>query len=118
MARSKQVDLDALGADYRHAKQAVTDHLRKQSLVELERVDWLNRHRGLPPDALYDIETGDPTHPELVELYAAVEQAVADVAWCRSLVVACGEAFKGCRFEDVPNGPRPSPTDLLARVEA
>lgn len=30
-----------------------------------------------------------------------VAQRVADVAWCRALVVACGEVYKGCTFAEV-----------------
>lgn len=88
------------GADYRAAKQAVTDHLRVLATAELAVVEWL-RALGSPVAAIE--AAAAPTHPEHLALLAAVQRAEVDVAWCRALVVACGEVVKGCKFETVPN---------------
>lgn len=98
---AKQVDLDALGAQYREAKASVPAHLQRQHAAEMARLDWLKAHRGVPSDVLYDRETGEALDPELRALEDAVTAAEADVAWCRGLVVACGEAYKGESFADV-----------------
>lgn len=95
----KKVDLDALGAHYRAAKDAVTDHLRKQATLELELAAYLKTVRGVPADMLYDPDTGAPTDPQLAQLEAACEQAQTDVAWCEALVVASGEEYKGVPFD-------------------
>ena len=95
-------DWEARGVAFRAAMASVPAHLRKQSDAELARIAWLQAN----PDGAAD-------DPVLVALTAAMLKAEADVAWCRGLVIACGEAVKGCRFEDVPNGPRPSTTEIL-----
>lgn len=113
MAKKKAVDFDALGAQYREAVASVPAHLRVQSDAELAVADWLRAHRGVPTDVLYDRATGAALDPELAALETAVVKAAADVAWCRCLVIACGEAVKGVKFEDVPDGPRPPLTELI-----
>ena len=95
-------DWEARGVAFRAALASVPAHLRKQSDAELARIAWLQAN----PD-------GSPDDPVLVALTAAMHKAEADVAWCRALVIACGEAVKGCRFEDVPDGPRKSTIELL-----
>ena len=104
-----KVDLDKLGAQYREAKQSVTDHLRRQGLLELERLAYLKTLRGVPSDELYDRQTGNPLDPRLRDMEAGIEKAQTDVAWCQALVIACGEAYKGESFAEVlkrhePNG--------------
>ena len=94
-------DLDALGAQYREAKASVPAHLQRQHTAEVSRLQWLKAHRGVPTDVLYDRTTGEPLDPELRALEDAVTQAQADVAWCRGLVVACGEAYKGESLADI-----------------
>lgn len=89
-----------LGAQYREAKAALLEHRRVWAAAEQARADWLRRHRGVPSHLLYRRDTGDPLDPELVELEAAVEKAAADDEWVRGLVIACGEAFKGCSFDE------------------
>jgi hypothetical protein len=113
------VDLDALGAQYREAKASVPAHLKRQADAEIAVAEWLKTHRGVPADVLYDRTTGEPLDPELRALEDAVEQAQADVAWCRGLVVACGEAYKGRPFDEVvaAQKPRPTASELLARME-
>lgn len=98
-------DIDKLGADYRHAKKAVADHLRRQAALELEQAALLKRLRGVPADELYDRATGAPLDPQLAELEERIAQAEVDVRWCQSLVIACGEAYKGVKFDEVPDGP-------------
>ncbi len=95
------VDLDALGAQYREAKAAVTAHLRRQAAAEQAVIDWLRVHRGVPVDELYDRDSGEALDPALSVLEAAVVAAEADVRWCRGLVIACGEQYKGRTFEEI-----------------
>lgn len=91
-------DLEALGAQYRDALNAVGPHRRRLADAELRRLEWLKRHRGVPAQLIYDSQTGDPTDPELVALDAGVAKARADVEWCRAVVVAAGELYKGESF--------------------
>lgn len=91
------------GADFRHARDSVTEHLRAQAAAELERSAWMRRHRGVPIDVLFNRDTGEALDPELKALDDAVAKAEADVAWCEALTIACGEVFKGVKFADVPN---------------
>ncbi len=113
-----KVDLDKLGAQYREAKASVPDHLRRQGLLELERLAYLKTLRGVPVDELYDRQTGAPLDPKLADMEAAIEQAQADVAWCRGLVVACGEAYKGESFADVLKRHEPKRTVPAATKES
>ena len=75
---------------FRAAMASVPAHLRKWSDAELARAAWSQAH----PEATVN-------DPAFVELTAAMLKAEADVLWCRALVIACGEAVKGCRFEDI-----------------
>lgn len=113
------VDLDALGAQYREAKDSVPAHLRKQHAAEMAVVDWLKAHRGVPADELYDRISGEPLDPELARLEQAVKQAEADVLWCRAVVVACGEQIKGRPLDEVlaTQGPRPTVDTAIERSE-
>lgn len=95
------VDLDALGAQYRDAKDAVPTHLRKQADAELAHAAWLKAHRGVPSHVLYDRDTGAPLDPELQELEGAIVQAELDVQWCRAVEVAAMEAYKGQPIEEI-----------------
>lgn len=82
-------DLDQLGADYREAKAAVIVHRRAQAEAELARSGYLKaKARDRKKRAQID-------DPELDELEAVVDSTLADVRWCQSLVVACGEELKG-----------------------
>lgn len=90
-----KADLDALGARFREAKGAVGVHRHREVQVDLERMSWLRRHRGVPSSALYDRTTGDPIHVELIELDARLAKAAADTVWCEAVMLACGEEFKG-----------------------
>ena len=89
MAKKKKPDLDALGAQYREVKESIATHRRRQAEAEVEH-SRLIRRLG-------------PSHPDIQAAWAAVEQAARDVAWCRALTVACGEAYKGVPFDQVPN---------------
>lgn len=113
------VDLDALGAQYREAKASVPAHLKRQADAELARTAWLKKHRGVPSHVLYDRTTGEPLDPELRDMEDAIAAAERDVAWCRGLVVACGEAYKGESFDEViaAQKPRPTPTEVLGKME-
>ena len=111
-----KVDLDKLGAQYREAKQSVTDHLQRQARLELERLAYLKTLRGVPSDELYDRESGAPLDERLRGMEAAIDAAQADVAWCEGLVIACGEAYKGVPFAEVLKRHEPKQT-ALARVE-
>lgn len=95
------VDLEALGAQYREAKASVPAHLQRQHAAEVARLVWLKAHRGVPADVLYDRDTGEPLDADLRALEDAITQAEADVAWCRGLEIACGEAYKGESFEAI-----------------
>ena len=101
------------------ANQAKISMYREQIAAEVARLDWLKAHRGVPAEVLYDRETGEALDPELRALEDAVTRAEADVAWCRGLVVACGEAIKGRPFDEVvaAQGPRPTVSDLIDRME-
>lgn len=88
-----------LGADYRAAKAAVGTHRRILAEVELERQAWLKQRRGVPFHLLFGAD-GEPTDPDLIALSERVDEAHADVDWCRALVVACGEAIKGETFAE------------------
>jgi hypothetical protein len=90
-----------LGAQYREAKASVPEHLKRQAKVELEQVAWLKKHRGVPADVLYDRTTGEAQDPALADIGARMKQAESDVAWCRAVTVAAGEAYKGESFDEV-----------------
>lgn len=94
-------DLDLLGAQFREARDAIGPHRRVQADGELARSAWLKRHRAVPVDVLFSKDTGEPLDPELVALDAAVAAARVDVDWCRAVMLAAGEAFKGEPLEDV-----------------
>lgn len=83
---------------YREAKDAVVAHRRVQAGAELALAHYLRERRGVPRDRLYGPD-GAPKTATLANLEAAVDQAHADVQWCRALVVACGEQVKGEPFE-------------------
>lgn len=91
----KQPDLDALGAQFREAQDAVTAHRRLEVDADMARLAWLQAHRGVPSHELYDRTTGAPLDPVLADLEAGLAKASADTDWCRALVLACGEAYKG-----------------------
>lgn len=108
-----------LGAQYREAKAAVTDHLVTWADAESALHLWLKAKRGVPRHLLYDAQTGDPLDPELQSLEAAVADAEAAYQWCRGLVVACGEQVKGRSFDEcvASQGARPSVDEVLSKVE-
>lgn len=96
------LDPDELGAQYRDAKNGVTACRHRQADAELDRARFIKTHRRGPHDDAY--------HDELDRLDGVVQRAYSDVQWCRSVVVACGEAIKGEPFETVAarnaeNGP-------------
>jgi len=105
-----------LGAQYRAAKEAVTEHVRRWAEAGIAKHRWLKKHRGVPAHKLYDPKTGEPVDPELAALEAAERQAHADSEWCRALVVAIGEQIKGQPFEELVK-PRPV-VDLSDAVPA
>lgn len=86
------------GEDYRAAKAAVVEHVRRWADAEIALVDWLRTKRGVPSHVLFDRATGEPLDSEHRALSEAVDKAEADSIWCRGLVVACGEVVKGCTF--------------------
>ena len=92
---TQPVDLAALGAQYREAKQAVPAHRRRMAIVELEQAHYLRTLRGVPSHELYDRRTGEPRDARLVEFDHLLKTAQADVDWCGAVEVACGEAYKG-----------------------
>jgi hypothetical protein len=112
----KKPDLDALGAQYREAKDALPVHRKRWADAERAYVDWLNTHRHVPSSRYLDPETGEPTDPELIALLAAMEKAASDDVWVRCLVLACGEAYKGEPLEKIlaRQGQRPTMTAALA----
>lgn len=91
----KQADLDALGAQFREAQAGVVEHRKREVAADLAVMAWERQHRGVPRHLIYDRETGDPTHPELVALETARTKATADLDWCKAVVLAAGEEFKG-----------------------
>ena len=93
--------MDDLGAQYRAAKRAVEDHVRRWAEASQARQRWLKAHRHVPASELFDPVTGDPLDPELLELLEAEEKEYRDSEWCRGLVIACGEAIKGRPFEEL-----------------
>lgn len=103
-----KVDLDKLGVQYREAKASVTEHLCRQSRAELERLTYLKTLRGVPVDELYDRVSGDPIDPTLAGMETAIDKAQTDVGWCRGLVIACGEIYKGESFTDVQKRHEPN----------
>jgi len=80
-------DIDALGAQYRDARDAIATHRRRQARAELALAAARRRH----PENSEQVATAR----------AAVERAVADVRWCQAVTIAAGEAYKGQSFEDV-----------------
>lgn len=98
MSDAPEVDL---GAQYRAAKAAVTEHLARWSDACQAKAAWLRAHRHLPAHVLFDRDTGEPLDPELRELHDDVSEAEAAYWWCRALVVAVGELIKGKPFEEV-----------------
>ena len=93
-------DIEALGAQYREARDSIGAHRARQAQAEQARGAWVKAHRGVPADKLYDRSTGVPIDPELLALSAAVDRATADVQWCRAVTVAAAEALKGMTLED------------------
>lgn len=91
------------GRDYQDAKASVGAHRRIQADAELAVARWLRKKAHMRGADLYDAD-GNAKHPELVALIEARTAAMADVQWCRSLVVACGEAVKGQSFAEVMEG--------------
>jgi hypothetical protein len=84
-------EFEALGAQYREARDAVPVHRRRQAAAEIT-LGRLQRRHG-------------PDHPDVAAARAAVTKLHHDVRWCQATAIAAAEAFKGCRFDDVPNGP-------------
>lgn len=100
-------DLDQLGADYREAKAAVIVHRRAQAEAELARSAHLKaRARDRKRQAQAD-------DPKLEQLDTAVTSTLADVRWCQSLVVACGEELKG-----VPLAEAIKPREIAEKARA
>lgn len=97
----KQPDLDDLGAQFRDAQAGIAACRAIEVQVDMERMSWLARHRGVPADVLYDRTTGDPIHPDLIDLEARMAKAAADTLWCQAVMLACGEAFKGEPLQEV-----------------
>jgi hypothetical protein len=83
------VDFDALGRQYREAKTSIGAHRVKQARTEVAYNETLRRHGG------------DRSAPAVITAQATVDQAVADVEWCKAVTVAAGEAIKGRSLEDV-----------------
>lgn len=71
------------GADYRSAKQAVVAHRRRQVAIETERIGLIR------------------SRADLADVDSRLAAVIADVDWCRALVVACGETVKGESLDDV-----------------
>lgn len=108
--------MDDLGAEYRAAKAAVTDAVRRWAEAGIAKHRWLKKHRGVPAHKLYDPKTGEPVDPELAALEEAERQAHADSEWCRALVIAIGEQIKGQPLGELVK-PRPV-VDLSDAVPA
>ena len=89
MANSKKSDLVALGAQYREARGAVAVHRRRQAEAEIAHGRLVRR-----------LGHG---HPDVEAAAAVVARAHGDVQWCRAVVVAAGEAYKGVPFDQVPH---------------
>lgn len=80
---------ESLGAQYRDARDGVIVCRREQARAELE-LSRLQRSGAGPG--------------ELVEVRERVTKAHRDVRWCQAAAIAAAEMFKGCRFDEVPNG--------------
>jgi len=105
VAKTKRPDLDALGRQYREARDSIAVHRRVQAAAEVAH-SRLVRRLG-------------PGHPDVEEAFAAVGRAHADVQWCRAVTIAAGEAYKGVPFDQVPNGPvEAHRAQALAALEA
>lgn len=89
------VEYERRHAACREAVASVAPHLKAQADAELALGAWLKAHRGVPAHVLYDRETGAPLDPALAALEAAAHRAETNVRWCRAVVVACVEEFKG-----------------------
>lgn len=72
-----------LGAQYRDAKASIGVHRQRQATAEIAFAHAFGRARG------------DRTALAVVDAQAAVDQAVADVEWCKAVTLAAGEAYKG-----------------------
>lgn len=82
-------DLDALGAQYRDARDAIGPHRRVQATAEVAYAKAVKAAGG------------DTTALAVMKARAAVDKARADVEWCKAATVAAGEAFKGVTFAEV-----------------
>lgn len=97
-------DLDALGAQYRAARDAIGPHRRVQAEAEVAYA-MAAKAAG-----------GDTTALAVVKAKAAVDKARADVEWCKAVQVAAGEAFKGVTFAEAAarrTQPRPRMAQIL-----
>lgn len=104
------------GADYRHAKAAVPAHRRVQADLEAELVTYLRSKRDVPRHRLYD-KSGKPTDRRIADLTKQIERAAADVAWCKGLVIACGEVVKGEPFAEQKPRPQNRIDQILATID-
>lgn len=82
------VDLDALGAQYREARASIGTHRARQAKAEL---------------ALAATRRHTEDHADVDAARAAVERAVTDVQWCQAVTVAAAERYKGVPFDQVPS---------------
>jgi hypothetical protein len=76
---------EALGAQYRDAKDAIGVHRIRQARAEVA----------------YAASVRSKDSAAITAARAAVDRAVADVEWCRAVAVAAGEAYKGEPLADV-----------------
>jgi len=98
----KKPDLDALGRQYREARDSIAVHRRAEAVASAAH-SRLARRLGAD-------------HPDVAAAWDAVLAAHADVQWCKGLTIACGEAYKGVPLDEVPNR-RPDVAAMLARLD-
>ena len=79
---------EELGAQYRAARDGVVACRKEQARAELD----LSRLQRAGGDA-----------PSVTEARERVAKAHRDVRWCQAVSIAAAEAFKGCRFDQVPD---------------
>lgn len=87
---------DERGRQYREAKASIATHRARQAAAEVELGRLLRARQS----------NGRPSRYEaaVVEARERVDRAHADVDWCKAVTVAAGEAFKGVRLDEVPQG--------------
>jgi hypothetical protein len=80
-------DLERLGAQYREARDAITEHRILRGKAETALGFLLQRHEG-------------PDTDEITAARERASQAYEDEQWCVACKVAAGEAYKGMTLDE------------------